>query len=63
VIQAEDARGERPFSPRMMTALLLYGYVVGVTSSRRIPKTTHEDIGFRVLAAGSGMKYKRCHGG
>ena len=36
VLQAKDHRGERPFSPRMMTALWLYGYAVGVTSSRKI---------------------------
>jgi transposase len=51
-IQGRDARGERPFSPRMMTALLLYGYAVGVTSSRKIEKATHDDVAFRVLAAG-----------
>ena len=52
VLQAKDHRGERPFSPRMMTALWLYGYAVGVTSSRKIEKATYEDVGFRVLAAG-----------
>jgi transposase len=52
VIQAKDPRGERPFSPRMMTTLWLYGYAVGVTSSRKIAKATHEDVAFRVLAAG-----------
>jgi transposase len=52
VIQAKDHRGERPFSPRMMTTLWLYGYAVGVTSSRKIAKATHEDVAFRVLAAG-----------
>jgi transposase len=52
VLQAKDHRGERPFSPRMMTALWLYGYALGVTSSRKIEKATHEDVGFRVLAAG-----------
>jgi transposase len=36
VLQAKDHRGERPFSPRMMAALWLYGYAVGVTSSRKI---------------------------
>ena len=51
-IQAKDARGERPYSPRMMTALLLYGYAVGVFSSRKIERATHEDVAFRVLAAG-----------
>ena len=52
VLQTKDHRGERPFSPRMMTALWLYGYAVGVTSSRKIEKATYEDVGFRVLAAG-----------
>ncbi|MBL9006511.1 MAG: transposase [Myxococcales bacterium] len=36
--------------PRMMTALLLYDYCVGVPSSRKIGTRTHEDIAFRVLA-------------
>jgi transposase len=52
VIQRRDSRGERPFSPRMMTALLLYGYSVGVTSSRKLEKATHEDVAFRVIAGG-----------
>jgi transposase len=52
VLQAKDARGERPYSPRMMTALLLYGYAVGVFSSRRIARATFEDVAFRVLAGG-----------
>lgn len=51
-MQARDPRGERPYSPRMMTALLLYGYAVGVFSSRKIEKATYEDVAFRVLAAG-----------
>jgi transposase len=51
-IQSKDARGTRPYSPRMMTALLLYGYSMGVYSSRKIERATHEDVGFRVLAGG-----------
>jgi transposase len=51
-LQSKDARGERPYSPRMMTALLLYGYAVGEFSSRRIERGTFEDVAFRVLAAG-----------
>ena len=31
--------------------MLLYGYCVGVASSRRIAQRLHEDIAFRVLAA------------
>lgn len=51
-VQSKDHRGERPYSPRMMTALLLYGYTVGVFSSRKIEQATHTDVAFRVLAAG-----------
>ena len=35
----------------MMVKALLYGYCVGVASSRRITQRLHEDIAFRVLAA------------
>ena len=51
-LQAKDHRGERSYSPRMMTALLLYGYAVGVFSSRKIERACLEDVAFRVLAAG-----------
>ena len=52
VYEAED-RGQPPYHPRMMTKILLYGYCVGVFSSRRIQKKLAEDVGFRVLAAGN----------
>ena len=51
-LQAKDARGERPYSPVMMTALLVYAYSVGVFSSRRIERATVEDVAFRFLAGG-----------
>lgn len=51
-LQAKDARGERPYSPVMMTALLVYAYSVGVFSSRRIERATVEDIAFRFIAGG-----------
>ena len=43
--------GGPPYNPRMMVKVLLYGYCVGVASSRRIAQRLHEDIAFRVLAA------------
>ncbi len=48
-VQAKDHRGERPYAPRMMTALLLYGYATGVFSSRKIARGTLEDVPFRVI--------------
>jgi transposase len=53
VIHAKDARGTRPYSPRMMTALIVYAYCVGVFSSRKIESATYEDVAFRVIAGGS----------
>ena len=46
-----ERRGGPPYHPRMMVKVLLYGYCVGVSSSRRIAQRLHEDIAFRVLAA------------
>ena len=52
-VYEDEERGQPPYHPRMMTQILLYGYCVGVFSSRRIEKRLVEDIGFRVLAAGN----------
>ncbi len=49
----DEQRGQPPYHPRMMTKLLVYGYCVGVFSSRRIQARVAEDIAFRVLAAGN----------
>ena len=45
------ARGTVPFNPRMLTAVLIYGYCVGVFSSRKIAVKLEEDVAFRVLVA------------
>jgi transposase len=45
-----DGRGQPPYEPSMMTALLFYAYCTGVPSSRQIEKRTHEDVAFRVIA-------------
>ena len=47
----ELTRGTVPYDPRMLVAVLLYAYAVGVPSSRQIARRLHEDIAFRVLAA------------
>ena len=39
-------RGQPPFDPIMMTALLLYGYCCGIYSSRRIAKACRERVDF-----------------
>jgi transposase len=48
----DGSKGGYPaYHPEMMVALLIYGYCVGVASSRKIEKATHELIPFRVLTA------------
>src|SRR5258708_20123512 len=39
-------RGQPPFDPIMMTALLLYSYCCGIYSSRRIAKACRERVDF-----------------
>jgi transposase len=58
-IQARDPRGEKPFDPRMMVALLLYAYTVGLPSSRRISRATYEDVAFRVISGGEHPHFTR----
>jgi len=43
--------GQPPFDPKMMTAMLLYAYCVGVPSSRKIEKATYQQVPFRVITA------------
>lgn len=45
-----EERGFPPHDPRMMLALLLYAYCVGLPSSRKIERKTYEDVAFRVIA-------------
>jgi transposase len=52
VYEAEE-RGSPPYHPQMMTKVLIYGYCVGVFSSRKIQKRLVEDLAFRMLAAGN----------
>src|SRR3954451_13375279 len=48
----DGSRGVRPgFDPRLLVCLLIFGYCVGVTSSRKIERATYESVPFRVLAA------------
>src|ERR1019366_6085625 len=49
-VYGDEQRGQPPYDPRMMTKVLVYGYCVGVFSSRRIERRLAEDVGFRVLA-------------
>jgi len=57
-VYGNEKRGQPPYDPLMMTKVLLYGYCVGVFSSRRIERRLVEDIAFRVLAAGNQPNFR-----
>jgi transposase len=44
-------RGQPPYHPAMMVALLLYAYAVGIYSSRRIAKACVERVDFMAIVA------------
>ena len=48
----DGSRGGQPaYSPQMMVSLLLYGYCVGIPSSRKIEAATYHSVPFRVMTA------------
>src|SRR5919198_5017940 len=46
-----EERGFPPYDPRLMVKLLVYGYAVGVTSSRKLERATYRDVAVRMLCA------------
>ena len=48
--EEKDGRGQAAYAPEMMVRLLLYGYAMGVYSSRKIQTRTFEDVAFRYLS-------------
>jgi transposase len=57
--RSTDPRGTQPYHPLMMTSMLVYGYCVGVVSSRKIERSTHESVAFRVIAGGEHPDHTR----
>lgn len=43
--------GQPPYDPRMMVGILLYGHMVGITSSRKLERAVLSDVGFRYITA------------
>src|SRR5712691_3070596 len=57
-VYEDEERGYPPYHPVMLTKVLVYGYCVGVFSSRRIQRRLLEAIPFRVLAAGNAPDFR-----
>ena len=50
-VYEKEWRGQPPYHPRLMVKLLVYGYCLGLRSSRKIAQRLVEDVPLRVLAA------------
>lgn len=48
-----DGRRKQPYEPRMMLKVIVYSYMSGTFSSRKIARRVDEDIALRYLAAGN----------
>src|SRR5919106_5820095 len=50
--QAYSGRGSRAYPPKLMVALLFYGYATGVFSSRKLEQASYELVPFIYSAGG-----------
>jgi transposase len=48
-----DGRRNQPYDPALLVKVLVYGYAVGVFSSRKMARKLYEDVAFRILGAGN----------
>ena len=51
IVNQYGGKGSKAYHPRMLLALLFYGYATGVFSSRKIEQATYDSIAFRFIAA------------
>ena len=56
-----ERRGGPPYHPRMMVKVLLYGYCVGVASSRRIAQRNFTDTESRIIPAPGGKDFLQAY--
>jgi len=49
--ERSDGRGLTAYHPVLLARVLLYGYCIGITSSRKIEKATYDNLAFRYLSA------------
>jgi transposase len=49
--EAYDRRGSRAYHPKMLLALLFYGYATGTFSSRKLERATYDSVAVRYVSA------------
>jgi transposase len=53
-----SGKGEQAYPPRVMLALLIYGYCTGTFASRKIAAQVEDSVAFRVIAAGMSPSHR-----
>lgn len=56
--ESNDSAGRKRYPPRGMIKILMYSYSIGVTSSRKIERLTHENVALRWLSGGLHPDYR-----
>lgn len=51
LVEAYDGRGSEAYHPKMLLALLFYGYATGTFSSRKMERATYDSLAFRYICA------------
>jgi transposase len=51
-IHEEAGGGPAPYAPEIMLSILIYGYMTGIYSSRKLEDATWTDVAFRYLSTG-----------
>ena len=51
LVAVYEGRGSKPYHPRMMPALLFYGYATGTFSNRKLEKATYDSMAYMYICA------------
>ena len=51
LVAVHEGRGSKPYHPRMMLALLFYGYAIGTFSSRKLEQSTYDHMAYMYVCA------------
>ena len=53
MVKSYRGSGSKSYHPQVLLGVILYGYVTGVFSSRRLERATYDSVAFRFIAANS----------
>ena len=57
-VESTPGPGQPAYDPRLCLKVLIYGYALGIRSSRRLERCCREDLGFLFLTRGQNPSYR-----